>query len=290
MPEKAMKHNDVYVDDAELVVVDGATAFSPPAAAPNSAPAPQPAVNVPAGPAPTALPRPDGALVHIVQSGDTVFGLALQYDVPMDSILQLNGLTKESYLLIGQELVIAPGKSSAVQPTTAPVAAVSPTAPAPTVAVTPTPAQIAAVSKTQLCVSAFSDSNGDGVLSGGESLADGAIFNVTNDQDQLVLSYMTDGQSEPHCFTRLKPGKFDIQIEPAAGTVATSDRRWSITLEPGATINVNFGSRASTTAAATTTSPSSPGDGSAAIGLAFLVIIAAAGWLIYRHQRTGARV
>jgi len=290
MPEKAMKHNDVYVDDAELVVVDGATAFSPPSTAPNSAPAPQPVVNVPAGPAPTALPRPDGALVHIVKSGDTVFGLALQYDVPMDSILQLNGLTKESFLLIGQELVIAPGKPGATQPTTAPVEAVSPTVPASTAAVTPTPAQIAAVSKTQLCVSAFTDSNGDGVLSGGESLADGAIFNVTNDQDQLVLSYMTDGQSEPHCFTRLKPGKFDIQIEPAAGTVATSDRRWSITLDPGATISVNFGSRASNTVAATTVSPSAQGDGSAAIGLAFLVIIAAAGWLIYRHQRTGARV
>jgi hypothetical protein len=110
-------------------------------------------------------------------------------------------------------------------------------------------------------------------------------------QGQLVLSYMTDGQSEPHCFTRLKPGKFDIQIEPAAGTIATSDRRWSITLEPGATINVNFGSRSSSAAAPNTVSSSAPtGDGGAAIGLVFLVIIAAAGWLIYRRQRTGARV
>ncbi|MBI5566098.1 MAG: LysM peptidoglycan-binding domain-containing protein [Chloroflexi bacterium] len=294
MPDKAMKHNDVYLDDAELVVVDGATAFSPPADAPNSAPAPQPAANVPAGPAPTALPRPDGALVHIVQSGDTVFGLALQYDVSMDDILQLNGLTKESYLLIGQELVIAGGQPGAAQPSPAASAAeVTPAdlSSAAAVEATPTPAQIAAVSKTQLCVSAFTDLNGDGVLAGGEALADGAIFHLTDAQGQLVLSYMTDGQSEPHCFTRLKPGTFDIQIEPAAGTIATSDRRWSITLDPGATINVNFGSRASGGAAAGTTAPlSSPGDGSAAIGLAFLVIIAAAGWLMYRRQRTGARV
>ena len=155
---------------------------------------------------------------------------------------------------------------------------------------TPTPAQIAAVSKTQLCVSAFTDLNGDGVLASGESLADGAIFHLTDAQGQLVLSYMTDGQSEPHCFTRLKPGKFDIQIEPAAGTVATSDRRWSITLDPGATINVNFGSRSSNAAVGTTSTPSPLGDGSAAIGLAFLVIIAALGGLIYRRQRPGVRV
>jgi len=293
MPDKAMKHNDVYVDDAELVVVDGATAFSPPPAAPNSAPAPapQPASNVPAAPAPTALPRPDGALVHIVQSGDTVFGLALQYDVPMDDILRLNGLTKESFLLIGQELVIAAGKPGVAQPTAAPVETAAPAAQPPAAAVTPTPAQIAAVSKTQLCVTAFADKDGDGVRTGDEGLADGAIFYVADAEGQLVVSYLTDGQSEPHCFTRLKPGKFDVQIEPAAGTVATSDRRWSITLDPGSTIDVNFGSRVSGgSAAATVNPPAQTGDGSAAIGLAFLVIIAAAGWVIYRRQRAGARI
>lgn len=286
MPEKAMKHNDVYVDDAELVVVDGATAFSPPPAVPGSAPAPVAVANVPAGPVPTALPRPDGALVHVVQSGDTVFGLALQYDVPMETILQLNGLTKESYLLIGQELVIVGGKTSTAEPT--PTASSTTTAPA-AVEATPTPAQVAAISKTQLCVSAFTDSNGDGVLTSSESLADGAIFYLTDAQGQLVLSYMTDGQSEPHCFTRLKPGKFDIQIEPAAGTVATSDRRWSIMLDPGATINVNFGSRSSNLPSNTSVPASPASDGSAAIGLAFLVIIAAMGGLIYRRQRTGMR-
>jgi LysM repeat protein len=294
MPDKGMKHNDVYVDDAELVVVEGATAFSPPAA-PNSAAAPQPAPDVPvapAAPAPTALPRPDGALVHIVQSGDTVFGLALQYDVPMNDILRLNGLTQESYLLIGQELVIAGGKLPAAQPTAISAAAPTPTSTLVAVsAATPAPASAgAAISQTQLCVSAFDDLNGDSVRSTDEGLAAGAIFYVTDEHDQLIVSYLTDGQSEPHCFTRLVPGKFGILIEPAAGTLATSDRRWSIALDPGATLNVHFGSRSLGQAAATASSPSPAGDGSAAIGLAFVVIIAAAGGLVYRRQRTSARV
>ena len=74
-----------------------------------------------AAPAPTALPRPDGAQVHVVKAGDTIFGLSLQYQVPMDQILQLNGLTKDSLIHIGQELVISAAR--ATTPTPAPPAA-----------------------------------------------------------------------------------------------------------------------------------------------------------------------
>ena len=285
MPDKGMKHNDVYVDDAELVVVaGGATTFSPPPAAPNNVPAP--AVPAPAVPAPTALPRPDGALVHIVKSGDTAFGLALQYGVPLNDILRLNGLTQESYLLIGQELVIAGGRLAAAQPTAISAATLSPTtAPVAISAATPTPIPAgAAISQTQLCISAFDDRNGDSVRARDEDLTDGAIFYVTDARDQLIVSYLTDGQSEPHCFTRLTPGKFDILIEPAAGTLATSDRRWSISLTPGDTIHVNFGNRSSGRGAAAASAPSpAGGDAGATIGLAFVVIIAVAGWLAYRR-------
>ena len=113
-----MKHNDVYVDDAELVMIDasGVVAAPPPAAAAVSqqpAPANASSSVVNAAPAPTALPRPDGASVHVVKAGDTIFGLSLQYHVPMDQILQLNGLTKDSLIHIGQELVISAAASDA---------------------------------------------------------------------------------------------------------------------------------------------------------------------------------
>ncbi len=119
MPEKGMKHNDVYVDDAELVVIDASgVVISQPQPQPQAQPQAQPASAQPAAvvnsaAAPTALPRPDGAQVHVVKAGDTIFGLSLQYQVPMDLILQLNGLTKDSLIHIGQELVI-----SAAAPTT----------------------------------------------------------------------------------------------------------------------------------------------------------------------------
>ena len=45
-------------------------------------------------------------VIHIVQSGDTVSGLAAGYDVPMSQIILDNGLTDPNRLAVGQALVI----------------------------------------------------------------------------------------------------------------------------------------------------------------------------------------
>ena len=280
MPEKALKHNDVYVDDAELVVID-ASGVAAPASQPQ-APASAPASSAPAvvnsAPPPAARPRPDGAIVHVVQAGDTVFGLALQYGVPMDQILQLNGLTKDSLIHIGDELVI-----SAPPPTTP--TADSTTASATTPAAASTPEQVALanqLSKTLLCVRAFNDDNGDGVFVAGDALVQGAVFNLADGSGKPIASYTSDGQSEPHCFTRLQPGTYRISIEPAPGTAATSDQRWGVALNSGTILNINFGSRHTGKEVATETTNGSDN----LIGLALIAGAAGvAGWLIYQKRR-----
>ena len=130
--------NDVYVDDGSLVVLAEMPA---PAAteAPTSAPTATPDPSLPtATPTPTRTPaatptaRPDGAVVHIVQEGDTLGAIALQYGLTVDEILKLNGLADPNVVSVGQEIVIAVPEA-----TTTPIA---PT-PMPTVALpTPTPA------------------------------------------------------------------------------------------------------------------------------------------------------
>ena len=51
--------------------------------------------------------REDGALVYEVQEGDTLIGIAVQYDLTMDEVYALNDdLTEESILSIGQEIVV----------------------------------------------------------------------------------------------------------------------------------------------------------------------------------------
>ena len=65
-----------------------------------------------ARPIPTAFvaivqpPRADGSIVHTVQPGDTMTGISTAYNVPIDTIVQLNGLRSSRYIFIGQQLLI----------------------------------------------------------------------------------------------------------------------------------------------------------------------------------------
>lgn len=283
MPEKAMKHNDVYVDDAELVVIDASgvvqpAPVQPQPAAVNSVPASS-VVN--AAPAPTALPRPDGAMMHVVKAGDTVFALAFQYDVPMDQILQLNGLTKDSIIRVGQELVISAPPPAAATP------AVENAAPAPMATSLPATAvvMVEPSGKTQLCVRAFEDQNADGVLSRSEALLKDTSFQVSDRSGQAIVSYTSDGMSEPHCFTRLTPGEYLVSVKPASGAQPTSDQRWSVVLDKGTTATVNFGSRL------TTKNVASSSGAEGAIGLALAaVVLGGIGVMIYRQRKGTAEI
>ena len=83
----------------------------------------------PTGPTPTptpvpvipSTPRPDGAVIHIVQPGQTLMMIALSYRVPLERILELNGLTEDSVIYPGDEIIIVPPLT--VSPTLPPATA-----------------------------------------------------------------------------------------------------------------------------------------------------------------------
>jgi len=56
----------------------------------------------------TATPTPE-VVIHVVQSGDTISGLALQYDVPETDIIAANQLVNANFLQVGMELIIPVG-------------------------------------------------------------------------------------------------------------------------------------------------------------------------------------
>jgi LysM repeat protein len=72
------------------------------------------------GPAPTWTP-----IVYVVQSGDSLSGIAFRFDVPIEELAEANGIEDPNVIAAGQRLII-PG------PTQEPTATVPPT-------VTPTP-------------------------------------------------------------------------------------------------------------------------------------------------------
>jgi LysM repeat protein len=56
----------------------------------------------------SASPTPE-LVIHVVQAGDTISGLALQYDVPEADIIAANQLVNPNFLQVGMELVIPVG-------------------------------------------------------------------------------------------------------------------------------------------------------------------------------------
>lgn len=98
--------NNVWIDDASLTV-GGAGGSAP--AAPGAAPATEAPRAVP-----TAFiafrqpPQPDGSIIHIVQTGDTLTGISSAYGVPIEEIMELNGLRSSRFIFVGQGLIIQP--------------------------------------------------------------------------------------------------------------------------------------------------------------------------------------
>ncbi|NMB62358.1 MAG: LysM peptidoglycan-binding domain-containing protein, partial [Chloroflexi bacterium] len=65
----------------------------------------------------TSTPQSDGSVKHIVQSGQSLWSIAIEYGTKIDSIKQLNNLTSDS-IYNGQELLIYPaGSMPTPQPT-----------------------------------------------------------------------------------------------------------------------------------------------------------------------------
>ncbi|MBA3450022.1 MAG: LysM peptidoglycan-binding domain-containing protein [Chloroflexia bacterium] len=75
------------------------------ATTPSPVPAPTLAV-VTATPGPPPAPTPRAEQRYVVRDGDTLSGIAAQFGVSEDAILEENPLSDPDRLLVGQELVI----------------------------------------------------------------------------------------------------------------------------------------------------------------------------------------
>lgn len=119
---------------------------APPTDVPTFTPEPS---SSPTAPPATATPAPTAATTtHVVASGESLFAIAAQYDVPADEIVSLNALERPEALSVGQELAIpVPGPAEAQD--VADEAAGEPVAEAPTQAPTEAPAEAVAQAPDQ---------------------------------------------------------------------------------------------------------------------------------------------
>lgn len=240
----ARLNNDVYVDNASLVATGQAQPTVPP---PPPTAIPQPIAQQPVQPQPTPTPRPDGAVVHIVKSGDTLLAIALQYNVTLEQLRRLNAgtLGPNDMIWPGQELVISGTPLAASQPTPQPTPELTTpiTLPVETPVGTPEPALPAAPAPNvaALCVLAYHDVNADLIR---QPESEGLIPNVTISLvgvNGLAGTYTTDGLTEPYCFQNLQPGNYVLRHTPAAGYAATGPTEWGIMVSGGQTYALELG-------------------------------------------------
>jgi LysM repeat protein len=186
---------------------------------------------------PRSIQRPDGSTWHVVQSGDTLFVIAIEYGVTVDQIMQLNRLQPGDYLRVGQELMV----KGPVQLSTA-TASPEPE-PVPTVAVTLEPTRVVGTpAPAGLCLLAFDDHNENSLYDGNEELVANVKFMVLAGESQ-VAAYTTNGIAEPKCFADLVPGAYAVRVELPPSYVSTTDEQIGLALAAGQTARIAFGVR-----------------------------------------------
>jgi LysM repeat protein len=227
----------------------------------NSAPAGGGAPAVSAGPTatpmPTPTPRADGAVVHVVQSGDTLWTIAIRYaetmgltpEEALPAIVELNN--NPAFINAGQELMIVPpGQAAPVEeeaPAEEEAAAEEETAveePTPEPTAVPVEEPVAETSPTSnaICVAAFNDADGNGQRDVVEGLmADAAISLFRG--GSITATYVTDGINEPYCFENLEDDTYQVQIFPPADYVMTTTGSWAVAVSNGMSIAVEFGTK-----------------------------------------------
>lgn len=63
-------------------------------------------------PPPAKMEKDPKARVHVVQKGDTLYGISRKYGIPADQLLKLNNLGPKDSIKPGQQLVLGPAKTS----------------------------------------------------------------------------------------------------------------------------------------------------------------------------------
>ncbi len=255
--------NNVFWDDATLSVggSGGAAADAP------GAPTPAPTVVSDVPFVNAQGERPDGSIVHIVQSGDTLDSIAYAYGVTRADLLALNNIADPRIIQIGQEIIVKPptatqevtpeatvlatteavsgaGKSADQStPTVEPPPMVRDAAPAPVISVASGSVVYPIDPSDQtasICAALFEDGNQNRIQDSGENALSGGNLLLTSG-GAPAAQHDTDGSPDPYCFEGLTPGDYVVVASAPSGYGLTTPDQLKVQAYPGAQINVEFG-------------------------------------------------
>jgi LysM repeat protein len=275
-PERALKHVDVMLDDAELALI------GPPPPTPVVIRSPNEAASAPTRVVATGS-LSQQIVVHIVQPGDTLFAIAQAYRAELSNIYALNDLNETSVLRVGQSIQISLAVQTPPMAVPTPLPAKSPTegsgersaaepalsegegskdalsrSPDPNPDPDPDPERSvgegeggAPAAVGTLCVRTFEDVAGDTHYDQGDGAPaaalsfEGVAFIVADASGRTVAASAPalSFEGTARCFDGLPVGAYAVSAQAPAGYAATTNSRWGVSLIEGARVEVTVGIR-----------------------------------------------
>jgi hypothetical protein len=118
-------------------------------------------------PVEAAEPREDGSIIHVVRTGQALWNIAAVYDVSIEQILELNGLSQNSVIQPGQEILVRPPDATkqTTETATSTLIAASERSPEPSATIQPSPT----TTSPKKVAAASSDENQQPPNMGGQS-------------------------------------------------------------------------------------------------------------------------
>ena len=271
-------NNGFFMDGVGLFALDSTGSVAPSSSGSSGGGAP--AVAGPTlTPFPTPTPRADGAVVHVVNGGDSMWTIAIQYaptlGVTAEEALPIiqDRNNNPAFISPGQELIIVPpgevvaapvaeeapaeeaaeGEEVVAEETAVPeqeapaeeeaaeeTTEVAEAQPEETGGSTDAPAPVASASNS-ICVAVFNDADSNGAQDvSSESLQSDAAITLFR-AGATVSTYVTDGISEPYCFQDLDPDTYQVQVYAPAGFAPTTADNWAVSVTDGTALSVAFG-------------------------------------------------
>lgn len=184
-------------------------------------------------PFPTPTPGPDGRIIYIVKPNDTILRISLIAGVTIDDLRGLNNLI-DDVIVPGQELLLGLGGPSAITPTPGP-------SPTPTQAIpTPSPEPGLAI----LCVLVYDDVNGDAIRQEEEQSIAQSEISVNDRLGTISLTATTASGLDPHCFSDLPEGEYNITVAIPEGYNSTTISSYVLEILAGDETYLDFGAQA----------------------------------------------
>jgi hypothetical protein len=223
----------------------------------------------------TPTPGPDGRIIYIVKTNDTLLSISLTMNITVEKLKALNNLSSD-VIYPGQKLLLGLGGPSEVTFTPGPSPTPTPLLPTPS----PKPGS------GTLCILLYDDSNGDSIRQTEELSLPGGAISFGNRAATISETQPSGSGEEAQCFTELPEGDYTISVAVPAGYNPTTNTSYDLPLKAGEKTYLNFGAQAdSQTLAQEPAIPAPEGSKSPILGIVGgLFLLAGLGFAIFARR------